>query len=71
MSAKAEYSFIWYSALASPFGIIVETDDTEKLKARLYAARSEAMDPDLQNISIKVSPFNPSHLWLVKRKPDA
>jgi len=71
VAAKAEYTFIWYSALAAPYGIVVETDNPEALKARLYAARAESQDPDLANISIKTSPFNPSQLWLIKRQPDA
>lgn len=71
MSTKADYKFLWYSALAEPYGLVVETDNPERLKARLYAARADAMDPSLEDISIKTSPFNPSQLWLIKRRPDA
>lgn len=60
---------LWYEALGSPLGIIIETDDPVKARARLYAFRKEANDPDLEQISILPSPTNPSHLWLIKRKP--
>lgn len=69
--SKAEWHQIWYSALASPLGVVVETDNPERLKAKLYAYRAETQDPALHDISIKTSPFNSSQLWLVKRTSDA
>ena len=60
-----------YRAFNSPVGIIIETDDLERFRQRLYAAR--AQDEDLRCISICVSPSDPARqLWLVKKgTPDA
>lgn len=59
----------WYEALAAPFGIIIETDDPERAKQRLYAIREKSHDPDLAGLSITTSPTNPGRdLWIVKRK---
>ena len=59
----------WYRALSSPFGIEIICSDPEGTRAQLYAARREAKDTDLNNISITPSPFDPAKLWLVKRSP--
>ena len=62
---------LWYAALGSPFGIIVQTSDPEKAKQRLYHLRKEAGDQDLYELSIVTSPTAPtSELWIVKRKSD-
>jgi hypothetical protein len=59
-----------YRAFNSPVGIIVETDDIERFRQRLYAEMRK--DPDLKCLSICVSPTDPtSQLWIVKRSPDA
>lgn len=60
----------WYQALASPFGVELVTSDADSLRARLYAARKDAKDTDLDGISVCTSPFDPMKLWLVKRNPD-
>ena len=61
---------LWYEALGSALGIVVQTDNPEKLRAKLYRLRDEANDPMLKNISIVISPTMPgSHVWLVKRNP--
>jgi len=59
-----------YAALASPLGIILETDDIERLRQRLYAVRKSLADPALDNLSLVQSPLDPNHLWIVKRKKD-
>lgn len=61
----------WYRALASEQGIVVSCNDRENLRSKLYVARAEAKDPDLDCISIALSPTDDSHLWLVKRGQDA
>lgn len=58
---------LWYAALASPAGIIVQCDDPEATKQKLYRLRAGANDPDLNHISIVQSPTSPSDLWLVKK----
>jgi hypothetical protein len=59
----------WYRALHSPLGIELVCSDAESIRTRLYAARRDAKDPDLEHISICQSPFDPMRLWLVKRRP--
>lgn len=57
-----------YQAFNSAFGIIVRTEDAERLKQGLYRERKK--DPDLECISICTSPTDPAHeIWLVKKEP--
>lgn len=63
---------IWYEALGSPSGVIVECSDTEKAKQKLYTLRRESGDKDLESIAIMTSPTNPTKdLWLVKKGKDS
>lgn len=56
-----------YLALNSEFGIVVETDDPERLRQKLYVERKK--DPDLSCISITISRTQPeTQLLLVKTK---
>lgn len=69
--ARAIDITLWYDALASDHGVIIETDDPEAVKQRLYRLRDESKDEDLKSISIVTSPLNPERdLWLVKRKKE-
>lgn len=56
----------WYAALHSSLGIKLTTTDPKRLIQQLYIARRKALDPDLQGISVIISPGNPNELWLVK-----
>jgi len=59
-----------YEALRSELGIIVATSDPTALKQKLYAARREADDPQLDSLSFVTSRTNPDReIWIV-RKPD-
>lgn len=63
---------LWYEALGSPHGIIIEVSDIERAKQRLYALRKEANDEDLASLSICTSPSgHPNQLWLVKKNAQA
>lgn len=58
----------WYRAFASALGVVLRTSDPERMKQKLYAARREALDPDLESIAIVQSPVDPNNeLWLVKK----
>lgn len=57
----------WYMALSSAHGVELICNDADGLKARLYATRKEARDPDLSAIKLGVSPFDPNKVWLMKR----
>lgn len=71
MSVNPNLLELWYSAIRSPKGIVIETTDPERLKQQLYRTRTEACDEALNEVSILQSPTIPeSHLWLVKKRPD-
>ena len=57
----------WYTALSSDLGIELNCSDADAARQRLYAARREAQDTDLDQISVCISPFDPMRLWLVKK----
>ncbi len=59
---------LWYQALGSAVGVIIETNDPDRCKQRLYAMRQDAQDPDLEEVSIVQSPSDPNHLWLVRNE---
>lgn len=63
-----------YSALNSKIGIVLTTDDPERLRQRLYAQRRRLEDSDLNSLIIRPSPQLPqSELWIHKndlRKED-
>jgi len=57
-----------YNALHSPFGVILQTDDPERAKARFYSTRAKLNDPKLDCLSLVQSPTDPSQLWIVKKE---
>lgn len=57
----------WYRALHSPLGVELVVSDADSVRNRLYRARRDAQDSDLDQIAICSSPFDPMKLWLVKR----
>jgi len=59
----------WYRALHSERGIELVCASAESTRAKLYAARREAKDPDLDLISLTISPFDPHKLWLIRKDP--
>jgi hypothetical protein len=62
---------LWYAALASPLGVVVDVVEgtTEQARQKLYAARANAEDPDLAALSLVVSPSTPNQIWILKRAP--
>lgn len=63
---KEEVRALLYEAAGTSVGLRVETNQPELLRQRLYTERRS--DPDLENISIHLSPTNPSgELWLVNK----
>lgn len=57
----------FYRALHSSLGIKVASSDPEKLRQKLYAARRDLKDPDLDGLALVPSRVNPQHLWIVKK----
>lgn len=71
MSSAADLLALWYAALASAAGIVVETDDPERLRQKLYQVRAAAADQSLADLSLVISPLNPdSQVFIVKRNPN-
>ncbi len=57
---------ILYDALASEFGLVVETDDPIKLRERLYPLRKT--EPEFADLSFAVSPLrSETELWIIRR----
>lgn len=54
-----------YDALRTPLGIVLETEDPERLRQKLYALRKDR--PELHRVSFVISPTNPRELWLLVR----
>jgi hypothetical protein len=59
-----------YQALGSEFGISVSTDNTALAQQRFSQARAKAGDPELDQLIIRRSPFEPlTKIWIMKGKP--
>ena len=59
-----------YEALHSEYGVIVQTNDPERLRQKLYPLRKE--HEELLCLSFVISPTNPqSDLWILKRPSNA
>ena len=59
-----------YEALASPYGIVVESTDPLLLRTKLYSERRK--DPSFNRLSFVLSPTNPtSELWILITKEPA
>lgn len=57
-----------YDALREEVGLVVTTNNVERLRAKLYELRRK--DDDLAVLSFIISPTNPdAELWIVKKEP--
>lgn len=65
MGEESELELL-YRALASPIGIVIAVSDFALAQQRLYKARRESGDPDLDKLQLNRSPFNTDELWIVK-----
>jgi hypothetical protein len=57
---------ILYLALSEPIGLLLTVSDVTRARARLYSARREASDPELDRLQIRVSPLADGELIIVK-----
>ena len=60
-----ELTELLYDALRSPFGLIVETEDAERLRQKLYPLRKESAD--LSPLAFVISPMNGMDLWILNK----
>lgn len=60
----------WYAALRSQSGVrvLVAEGDLVNAKAKLYKARKDALDTQLNSLSIVESPTASNELWIVHSK---
>ena len=57
-----------YQAFNAEKGVIVETNDPEKLRQKLYAERKK--DPDLACLTISLSRVSPANRLIIWKKPN-
>lgn len=69
ISGSANVLEFWYRALRADFGIVVDVDDFNLARAKLYKARKDSGDKDLDSLSISQSPTSQNQLWIVKNEP--
>lgn len=68
MSAKRdEYLTILYMALAEPIGLVIATSSVERARQKLYTARRASLDPELDDLQIRISPFTDGDLVIVRQ----
>lgn len=66
-----ELRSILYTALAEPVGVVLRTSNTERARQRLYKARRDTADPDLEVLQIRLSPVEDGDLIICKGAPKA
>lgn len=60
-----ELTELLYDATRATIGLVVETNDAERLRQKLYAARRD--NEDLAGLSFVISPMNGVDLWIVNK----
>lgn len=61
---------LWLTAIKSPKGIIIDTNDRTLLRNQLYKVRREAKNPILDIVCI-IFPKEPkTELWIVHKNAD-
>lgn len=58
-----------YQALGTPLGIVIKVSDSSLASQRLYKARANSGDSDLDQLQIRKSPYSADELWIVRSKP--
>jgi hypothetical protein len=54
-----------YQALASEYGIVIQTSDVDRLRQKLYPLRKE--NSIFECLAFVISPFNGKDLWIIKQ----
>jgi len=60
---------LWLTALKSPNGICIETNDRQLLRQQLYRIRSEAKNALLDGLTI-VLVREETELWIIHKDPN-
>lgn len=69
MSSGEPLISLLYEAINTPYGLVVETDDAERLRQKLYPLRKT--EPDFAPLAFVISPFNGRDLWIVRNPTNA
>ena len=64
---KDELLEFLYNAKNSATGTVIETDDAEFLRQKLYALRREYGD-EFEHLSFVISPMNGADLWILNKE---
>lgn len=64
---------LWFKALRAKVGIVVKTDNVERLRQKLYTERAQYEGQELDALFLAPSPMIPGELWIVHKRirPDA
>ena len=65
-----DYIGIMYEALAKPFGLLLRASDFERVRQGFYKARSEAVDPQLNQLSFRRYDCQEGNLAITIIKPN-
>jgi hypothetical protein len=58
---------LFYEALASDLGVVIETpDNVEKVRQRLYVIRRELAEFSCVSIVVGADPEKPQEIWLIR-----
>ena len=60
-----ELTELLYEALHTPLGTVIQTEDAERLRQRLYGIRRDC--EDFTQLSFVISPINGMDLWIVNK----
>lgn len=63
-----ELTELLYAALHSELGTVIQTEDADRLRQRLYGVRKES--EDFTALSFVISPINGLDLWIVRKPSD-
>lgn len=59
---------LWYQALRAKVGIRIRTDNPAALRPKLYAARVECLDPELNELTLRLPHGISNEVWIVHKK---
>ena len=64
---KAELLALLYAAKNAQLGTVIETNNPEGLRQKLYALRRE-YEPEFEQLSFLISPLNKADLWILNKE---
>ena len=65
MLTDLELKELMYDALRTSLGTVIQTEDPERLRQRLYPLRKDSAD--FEPLSFVISPINGMDLWIVNK----